>query len=209
MVDSASQDFYDRQLNSPNPIRRWWHNSRRELIHRLVKKYYTFGFVVDLGCGNCTWNYRGEFPAVGVDKNREALIYAFHQQRIMSMVCCDITDTQMRDGSAKLIVSSEVMEHIPDTDRYLEEIHRLLSPDGIFILTLPYDTFISAWKPLFAAQCFLKGFVQHDAYYINKCGHIHHYDKPKLAKRLKQSGFGIKELGVYYGMTLYCVAVKI
>lgn len=208
MTDSASEDFYDRQLNSPNPIRRWWHKGRRELIHGLVAKYYKGGIIADLGCGNCTWNYRHDFNVVGIDRSFESLEYAMEKHRIYYQVCADVTDTKLRAGSIDLLVSSEVMEHIPDTDRFLGEVYRLLAKDGVFVLTLPYDTLISAWQPLFAAQCFLKGSIQHDPYYIDKCGHIHHFNKAKLRDRLAQNGLIGKEIGVYCGMTLFCAAVK-
>ena len=206
--DSSRNDFYDKQLQSPNIIRRCWHNGRRILIHRLVAKYYNGGVIADLGCGNCTWNYRSDYIVTGIDKNREALRYAINQKRIAHSVCADVVDTGLQDGVVQLLVSSEVMEHIPDTDGYLKEVYRLLSNNGIFIVTLPYDTCCSLWKPLFALQCFLKGNMQRDPYYINKCGHIHHYGKKKLKNRLRLIGFKVKEIGVYYGMTLYCVAYK-
>ena len=208
VIDSASDDFYDRQLNSPNPIRRWWHNGRRDLIHGLVKKYYNGGVIADLGCGNCTWNYRHDFDVVGIDLNFESLEYAMHKNRIHYQVCADVTDTKLRAGSIDLLVSSEVIEHIPNTEKYLQEARRILSDTGVFVLTLPYDTLLSLWQPLFAAQCFLKGNIQHDPYYIGACGHIHHFNKPKLMQRLTQNGFSVKEIGVYCGMTLYCVLFK-
>lgn len=206
--DSASEAFYDNQLKSPNLIRRWWHNGRRELIYSLVSKYYNSGFIADLGCGNCTWNYRKDFNVIGIDINKQSLIYAMQKGRISTQICSDVIHANLASGSISMLVSSEVMEHIPDTDKYLQEVFRLLADNGIFILTLPYDANISLWKPLFALQCFLKGFIQRDPYYIGKCGHIHHYNKRKLISRLSHSGFKIKEIGIYYGMTLYCVAYK-
>lgn len=208
MADSIQKNFYDIQADSPNPIRRWWHRGRRELIHGLVDKYYRGGRIVDLGCGNCTWNYNCQYDVIGVDINENALEYCLTEGRIISYICNKVTSTGLRDGYSDLLVSSEVMEHIPDTVAYLDEVKRLLSKDGIFILTLPYDTNLSLWRPLFALQCFWQGSIKGDTYYKNRCGHIHHYNKRKLQNKVFSHGFAIKEIGVFNLMTLFCVMEK-
>jgi SAM-dependent methyltransferase len=208
LYDSGCADFYDIQAKSPNPIRRWWHRARRELIYKTVGDNYDGGLLADFGCGNCTWNYRGDYNVVGVDKNQDTLVYALKRNRLAYIQCADITHTLLIGGSIGMVVSSEVMEHIPDTPAYLGEIHRVLRPGGRFILTVPCDTTVSFWRPLFAIQCYIKGQLFKDPYYIGACGHIHHFSKRKLQTILEQNGFRVIRLTVHWGMTLCCVAQK-
>lgn len=39
------------------------------------------------------------------------------------------------DASFDAVVSTQVLEHVPDPDRYLAEAHRLLQPDGALLLS--------------------------------------------------------------------------
>lgn len=41
------------------------------------------------------------------------------------------------DASFDIVISVEVMEHVANLDAYLNEIHRLLKPEGNFIWTTP------------------------------------------------------------------------
>jgi SAM-dependent methyltransferase len=41
----------------------------------------------------------------------------------------------MADGAADIVLSTQVLEHVRDPDRYLSECHRLLVPSGSLILT--------------------------------------------------------------------------
>jgi|SRR5450631_2796329 SAM-dependent methyltransferase len=52
-------------------------------------------------------------------------------------VCEDITALTFRSGSFDLIVSSEVLEHVPRLDRALAESARVLRPAGAHLFTVP------------------------------------------------------------------------
>src|SRR3990172_4484408 len=41
------------------------------------------------------------------------------------------------DTSFDIVISVEVMEHVANLDSYLNDIHRLLKPEGTFIWTTP------------------------------------------------------------------------
>lgn len=52
-------------------------------------------------------------------------------------ICQDITRLTLPDGSLDLIVSSDVLEHVPDFAAALRETHRVLRPGGAHIFTVP------------------------------------------------------------------------
>jgi len=43
-----------------------------------------------------------------------------------------------KDASIDIVLSSEVMEHIPEPNLFLQEIYRVLSPNGLLIMTTPF-----------------------------------------------------------------------
>lgn len=208
MKESAQYDFYDRQTKSLNPIRRWWHQKRRDIIYDMVNSEYIGGEIVDLGCGNCCWNYRKQFNVTGIDINLSALEYAEKIGRINKYHCGDIVHTELPDSSVSLVVTSEVLEHISAPESYLTEIWRILETDGRLVITVPYDTTFSLWRPLFSLQCVLKGDIGKDEYYKGRCGHIHAFNELKLFNLLRSNGFRPIRLYVMWKMTLCCIAMK-
>ncbi len=49
----------------------------------------------------------------------------------------DVTDLSFGDGSVDLIVSSDVLEHVPDLQRAFAETARVLKPGGVHLFTVP------------------------------------------------------------------------
>lgn len=50
----------------------------------------------------------------------------------------DVTALRMADASLDGIVSLDVLEHVPDTMAALREFVRVLKPDGVLVLTVPF-----------------------------------------------------------------------
>jgi SAM-dependent methyltransferase len=46
-------------------------------------------------------------------------------------------DIKLRDASADIFFAGECIEHVENTDAFLDEIHRILKPNGLLILTTP------------------------------------------------------------------------
>lgn len=55
---------------------------------------------------------------------------------------CDITAIPAQDASFDAILCSEVLEHIPDPTKALDEFARLLRPGGRLLLTAPFASFV-------------------------------------------------------------------
>jgi glycosyltransferase involved in cell wall biosynthesis len=53
--------------------------------------------------------------------------------------CEDIQNLSFEDGSFDLIISQDVLEHVPDPTQGLNEIYRVLRPGGYHIFTVPFD----------------------------------------------------------------------
>jgi SAM-dependent methyltransferase len=55
---------------------------------------------------------------------------------------CDIISIPEPDNSFDIILCSEVLEHIPDPTKALDEFSRLLKPNGKLVLTAPFASLV-------------------------------------------------------------------
>src|SRR4051812_5703377 len=53
-------------------------------------------------------------------------------------VRCDITALDLADHSFDVVVCSHVLEHVPDDRKALKELRRVLRPDGVAYIQVPY-----------------------------------------------------------------------
>jgi len=79
---------------------------------------------------------------------------------------CDITSVPEKDASFDVILCSEVLEHVPDPTKALDEFARLLKPGGKLILTVPFASLVH-----FAPYHFCTGFSRYwYEYHLNGRG---------------------------------------
>lgn len=117
------------------------------VLEHLVRYRFAVRFssglkVLDVGCGT---GYGAAILAekagltVGVDRDAETIHYADKAYRRANLryALADCRDLPFRDGLFGMAVLFEVIEHIREQDQCLGEIRRVLSPDGILILSTP------------------------------------------------------------------------
>jgi SAM-dependent methyltransferase len=59
----------------------------------------------------------------------------------------DAQSLSFADASFSLVLSSETLEHIPDLDKALGEIHRVLEPGGAHLFTIPLKPGVGRTEP--------------------------------------------------------------
>lgn len=82
------------------------------------------------------------------------------------------------DGAFDRIIASEVIEHLPDDDRALAELHRVLRPGGTLAVTVP------AW--LAETVCW-KLSEEYHAPFVEG-GHLRIYTEARLREQLRAAG---------------------
>jgi SAM-dependent methyltransferase len=89
----------------------------------------------------------------------------------------DITKLPFADSSFDCVICSEVMEHIPDHEKALKEMDRILKPQGTLAVSVPrFFTERICW------------FISWD-YHNEEGGHIRIYKKKQLREMLTRQGF--------------------
>jgi SAM-dependent methyltransferase len=134
MTSSRKQlDFYATHYGAPATF-----NNRLKNIYGQTLKLRPKA-LLDIGCGNGI--LLGEFlkagiNAQGVDVSKEAVNIC----KGKGFCATEIEPEQplpFSDAHFDVITCSEVIEHVFSPDFLLEEIYRILSPDGYLILTTP------------------------------------------------------------------------
>lgn len=81
---------------------------------------------------------------------------------IEAMIYDDMTHSSLPDNSFDCIVAVEVLEHVEEDGRFLDEVARVLKPGGVFLMTTPNGDFVANHNP----------------------DHKRHYKRDELAKLL-------------------------
>jgi len=145
--------------------------------------------VLDAGCGlGRHLRHLARMPELkifGIDKNTWALTETAKsvaampdaQSKDYLFSIADITKLPFADSSFDCVICSEVMEHIPDHEKALKELDRILKPQGTLAVSVPrFFTERICW------------FISWD-YHNEEGGHIRIYTKKQLRDMLTRQGF--------------------
>ena len=135
MAKVYTTEITSDQITSDNPIH------QRLFKAYVVARDYVFGDVLEVGCGEgrgvgLLMEHAKSFTAV--DKIEDAindLKTKYPTGRFVSMNIPPLKELQ--DNAYDSIVSFQVIEHIENDILFLKEIHRVLKPGGVALLTTP------------------------------------------------------------------------
>lgn len=148
---------------------------------------YAHGKLVDLGCGTKPYEPL-LIPFVdsyfGVDW--EAVSEGHYGADTRADYYADCTDTKLPAESFDTLVSTQVMEHIYDTDAYLRECNRLLRKGGVGIFSVPF-----VWETHAEPHDFFR------------------FTRYSLEKKFEQHGFSIERLEPLGGAYATLIQLKI
>ena len=88
----------------------------------------------------------------------------------------DILDMPYPDGSFDVVLASEILEHVPQDERAISELVRILAPGGILAVTVP------RWLP--ERVCWALS----DEYHANEGGHIRIFKADELEAKIVAEG---------------------
>ena len=187
---------------SKNPTRRWLHCTRRDWIIDALRRTKREGtrHAAEIGPGSGVYLpvLAGLYDDVlATDIDTTFLDRAQELARVHGNVrtmADDITGSRLPDAELDLVLCSEVVEHIRDSQAALREMRRVLRPGGILVLSTPLK-----YSPLEQASkiAFLPGVVQVvRAIYgepVLKQGHVNLMTERQVRAQLANAGFRIVE----------------
>src|SRR5215211_241902 len=106
---------------------------RHSALYALCARFLGTGRVLDLGCGvGHSFPLLGDVETVGVDIDAAALA---GQER--ETVVADMRALPFADASFAAVISVQSLEHVPDPERVLAEVVRVLEPGGTAAFVTP------------------------------------------------------------------------
>jgi SAM-dependent methyltransferase len=155
------------QLHADIEQRHWWFVGRRRIICRMAAEVLPpspEATIVDIGCGTGgnIAALADRYRCVGIDTSAEAVELA---RRRFPQVCFIVGrapgDLGEVAAQARLVLLTDVLEHVGDDYAMLSELLAAASPGCCFLLTVPADE--SLWS-------------EHDESF----GHYRRYDRARL-----------------------------
>ena len=112
--------------------------------------------ILDLGCGEggiANALFGKGIIDVGLDNEKGMVKKAKRSQVYKKVILGDAQNLSFEKDSFNLVFSNSVVEHIPDINKVLKEVARVLKKNGLFVFTVPSDRY---GQYLFFSQFFRK-----------------------------------------------------
>lgn len=167
----------------------WWHVAKRRLVLRLLRPYLAASrrdrILVDVGCGTgmMLLDLSPYGQVVGIDGSLEALRFT-RRRGFRSVLGGDLTyPWPVRSGVAQVVTMLDVLEHLDRDEFALREVHRILRPGGLLVLTVPAYPWL--WT-----------------YWDEVLGHQRRYRRSRLVVKLHRAGFITERSSYFYSYLL-------
>jgi SAM-dependent methyltransferase len=170
--------------------RHFWFHTRNRILSAVVAQI-TASLpgdckVLEIGCGNgnvlrhlqqaCAGRL-----VVGMDAFEEGLRLA-RRRNCPRLVRGDATQHPFR-SQFDLVGLFDVLEHVPEDERLLQQIRGILRPGGVLLITVPAR--MSLWS-----------------YFDEASGHCRRYELDELRRKLDEAGYQVEYLTPYMAMLL-------
>jgi SAM-dependent methyltransferase len=201
-TESQLLPLLDTLYKSSNPTRKWLHCSRRDWIIEKIREASRQrpGRALEVGFGAGVYlsalaEAFSEVVATDLDQahlDHARAIAARH--RNLRLMRDDVVESELPDRSFSLVLCSEVIEHIANSESVLAAMHRLLEPGGILLLSTP-----QRWSlmEMTAKVAFLPGVVNVVRRIYGEAvfdmEHINTMTAGETERQLQRAGFGIRE----------------
>lgn len=166
----------------------------QHIFHFLFKYLNKHDEILDIGCGagaidiflgTCGYNIRGIDISQNAIKLAKESAHYLHLKNIKFDVCN--FPQQSMHHTYDFIIFSEVLEHLKNEKKALNEIYLLLKNNGKLLITVP-----SSNAPLYKLGL-TKSFDE-------RVGHLRRYTQNDLEKLLENAGFKIIETAKHEGI---------
>lgn len=165
--------------------------------------------VLDLGCGDGIFAsvLFAEPVDIGVDPNERELSLARESGAYRELVAHGGDRIPAEDASIGTVFSNSVLEHIPDIEPVLREVHRVLARDGRFYATVPTHRIEeSNLGRVVIERLHMKWLVRRWNRLFRGIWHLHNVLTPAEWEALfRRAGFDVEEAIEYQSLRMYRV----
>jgi SAM-dependent methyltransferase len=191
------QRFYQREdvplSSGPDRARR-----QARMLGDVLSQVAGRALIVDVGCGDGAATAEAVqanpgHQVVGLDWSADGLKQARGLGLTVVRASVEPPGLPVRAGAADVVIMSEIIEHLVDTDSALDEVCRVLKPGGSLLLSTPN---LAAWynrgllalgvQPVFS-EVSLRGVYGRPGSQV--AGHLRVFTRRALVALLKARGF--------------------
>lgn len=196
------KDYYQRGVAS-NILQKIWHLGRLRHTIQLLRQYASMvkkqTKVLDIGCASGWFisEIAKAYPIpgyVGIDVYKDAILYAKELYPAISFRVVDAHKLPFKSNAFDVVICMNVLEHVVNPNKIMEEIKRVLKPGGIILIGMDSENAIftvcwSIWKKF-------SGKVWKEA-------HLHTFNPAKLDNLFKKYKLTIqKKKFIHFGMAI-------
>jgi len=173
------KDFYEAEAERWNFFHQQEHRARFGAFLHFIKPYVNKCKLLDVGCGDgfLLSKIQGS-EKYGIDISERRVKQASRFAKEVKQA--SIYHIPYPDKFFDVTISTEVLEHIPNIEKGIREISRVLKKDGVLLATVPYK---SPLNFLVCPRCGMK---------VSVDGHLHMFDEVYLRSLLERCGFKLK-----------------
>lgn len=176
-------DFYDEGIEH-NFLQRYWHSKRFTLVKDTMEGIE--GNILDLGChGGTLSNFISKLSKnnriFGLDISENAINYAIKKHPHIEFKVQDLNNgIPYPDKKFDAVTCFDVLEHVFDPLKLINETKRVLKDGGYFIVDIPNETLL--FRVIWFFWTRMKGKVWRDV-------HINHFSPGDMENLLEKNGF--------------------
>ena len=202
ILNQVPPDYYEKGTRV-NFLQKLWHNRKWENLENLLGN--TSGKLLDIGCADGTITRRIaenklRLRVWGVDYYRKAIDYAKSKKSRAIFICSDARKLPFKSNTFNFITCIETLEHIPNSEKVLSEIYRVLKKKGTFIVIQDTDSLL--FNLIWSIWIKWKGKVW-------KGSHVNCMKPHELSRFLVKGGFRIVEKRItHFGLEVSFKAKK-
>lgn len=163
---------------------------RKQYVEAVLKSYIEEHHEkltgLDLGCGdggNLLWLTPYFHELYASDYNLLRLERAAAVPGVRRVFMADVTNYPTSNNVFDVIFFNHVLEHIPDDDKALREVFRILKPGGLLILGVPNEG-VFFWQLAYKLQPKM----------LATSDHVHFYTSDSIRERCQRAGFVVREI---------------
>lgn len=177
-----------------NLLQKLWHTRKLAKVIRLINEVDKEPkSILDVGCSSGWFLSQLSlcYPRAkmtGVDIYKSSIEYGKHLYPSMHLLCADAHKMPFADKTFDVIVCTEVLEHVLKPEQVLQEIRRVLKPDGIAIIEMDTGNFL--FRLIWHWWTNIRRGVWRDS-------HIHAFNTEKLESIIKRNGFLITKKQIF------------
>lgn len=200
--EDVPADHYDQGLKR-NIFQKYWHSKRFKEVLSLVKPVE--GPILDLGCHGGTFTQKvlsktGSQEIYGVDISPSAIELIKKKIPGGHFQVASAEELPFKNNFFSAVFCLEVLEHVDNPGKALEELSRVLKKGGYALLLVPTDNKLFRWV----------WFLWTMYYPVWRHAHVQSYSGNLLEKLVKLSGLKIEKVRLFNnGMLKIVIAKKI